>query len=257
MRRPREWSCSASACPSARTLLFEAANLPHFVPRRDLRGPVGADPALVVRGAGRRHAAAQPFGVERHRRQVGLPAWPGRVAIGALPGGVPVFVGGPGRIDHRPGLGRPVADLRERPAAGRIAALCRRLAPDHRRRRSGTAGARTPAPDQLRPVGGAPCRPAGALSLRALHVATSRPRPRYGAASSATPMCRRTAARRDERCHEVYHIQVQGLAQRLRSTRHREAGDRRVRRTGFDACAAGVCACDGRAGPATQPTSSA
>ena len=138
------------------------------VPRRDLRGPVGADPALVVRGAGRRHAAAQPVGVQRHRRQVGLPAWPGRIAIGALPGGVPVFVGGPGRIDHRPGLGRPVADLRERPAAGRIAALCRGLAPDHGRRRPGPPGAGTPAPDQLRPVGGAPCRSAGALSLRAL-----------------------------------------------------------------------------------------
>ena len=100
----------------------------------------------------------QPVGVEHHGRQVGLPARAGRVAVGALPGGLPVFVGGPGRIDHRPGLGRPGADLRERRAAGRIGALRRRLAPDHRRRRPGAAGARAHAPDQLRPVGGAPCR---------------------------------------------------------------------------------------------------
>ena len=217
MRRPRE----VQPARPDRALRRGAAVRGHEpaalqVPRRDLRGPVGADPALVVRGAGRRHAAAQPVGVEHHRRQVGLPAWPGRVAIGALPGGVPVFVGGPGRIDHRPGLGRPVADLRERPAAGRVAALCRGLAPDHGRRRPGTAGARTPAPDQLRPVGGAPCRSAGALSLRALHVERCRPRPPLRRSVERYPYVPADRAQRDDRCHEVYNIQVQGLAQRLR-----------------------------------------
>ena len=45
--------------PFGAELLFEAQDLPRpEVPRRDLRGPVGADPAFVLCGAGRRHAAA-------------------------------------------------------------------------------------------------------------------------------------------------------------------------------------------------------
>ena len=45
------------------------------------------------------------------------------VAVGALPGGVSVRRGGGGGIDHRPGLGRPGLDLRERRDAGRDRAL--------------------------------------------------------------------------------------------------------------------------------------
>ena len=36
--------------------------------------------------------------------------------------------------------------------------------------------------------------------------------------SSAIPTCRPIAHKRDERCHEVYNIQVQGLTQRLRAS---------------------------------------
>ena len=84
------------------------------VPRRDLRGRLGADPAVELRGAGRRDGAGQPVGLEHHDRQVRLPAPAGQPAVGALPRGLPVLVGRPRRVDHRPGLGRPGADLRER-----------------------------------------------------------------------------------------------------------------------------------------------
>ena len=48
--------------------------------------------------------------------KAGVPAPAGEPAFGALPGGLPVFVGRHRRVDHRPGLGRPGADLRKRRA---------------------------------------------------------------------------------------------------------------------------------------------
>ena len=112
--------------PFGAALLFEATNLPHFKFHveicEDLWVPIPPSSYAALGGA------TLLLNLSASNVTVGKSAYrhgAGRVAIGALPGGVPVFVGGPGRIDHRPGLGRPVADLRERPAAGRIAALCR------------------------------------------------------------------------------------------------------------------------------------
>ena len=160
---------------------------------------------------------------------------------------------GPGRIDHRPGLGRPVADLRERPVAGRIGALCsdahlitadvdlERLAQDRLRQTSfGQSAARHR-------------RSAGALSHACAFTWTMPAgASRCGAASSASPMCRADRGTRDERCHEVYNIQVQGLAQRLSASGIEQARHRRLRRPRLDARAAGVRARDGPAGPAAH-----
>ena len=94
-------------------------------PRRDLRGRVGADPALDLRRAGRRHGAGQPVGVEHHDRQVGLPPPAGEPAVGALHRRLPLHLGRQRRVDHRPGVGRRGHRLRERRPAGRVAALRR------------------------------------------------------------------------------------------------------------------------------------
>ncbi len=180
--------------PFGAGLLFEASDFAHFKFHveicEDLWVPI--PPSSLCR-ARRRNGAVQPVGVEHHDRQIGLPARAGRGAVGALPGRVSVCVGRPGRIHHRPGLGRPGADLRKRPAAGRVTALCHRVAQRHRRRRPGAAGARADAPDQLRPVGGAPCRATGAACARCASSSAwpLRRRPRCAAAWSASPTCRR------------------------------------------------------------------
>ena len=91
------------------------------LPRRDLRGPLGARPALVLRRAGRGHRAAQPsasnitVGKADYRRQL-VASQSARCLAAYL-----YSRGRPGRVDHRPGLGRPRADLRERHPAGRVA----------------------------------------------------------------------------------------------------------------------------------------
>ncbi|KAJ8136329.1 hypothetical protein OY671_010458, partial [Metschnikowia pulcherrima] len=85
----------------------KAAAVP--VPRRDSRRRSGADPAVFVRGAGRRHGAGEPVRLEHRGRQVGLPPPAGGAAVGASPGGLHVYVGRPRRVVHRPGSGRPGA----------------------------------------------------------------------------------------------------------------------------------------------------
>ena len=52
--------------------------------------------------------------------------------------------------------------------------------------------------------------------------------------SSASPTCRRTRSSRNERCEEVYNIQVRGLETRLAGHRDREDRDRRLRRPRLD-----------------------
>ena len=173
------------------------------VPRRDLRGRVGADPAVELRRAGRRDGAGQPLGLEHHDRQVRLPAPARRPAVGALPRGLPVFVGRRRRVDHRPRLGRPGADLRERRPArrnrsasstartssaptstsrGSRASACARTPSASRSastRRSSSASARSDSSCRSRPrrADGA-AAPGRALSLRAR---------RHGAARRALP----------------------------------------------------------------------
>ena len=223
-RAPRHRStCSASAtCRSAAGLLFQlrgaaAADLP----RRDLRGPLGADPAVVVRRAGRRDGAAQPLGLEHHHRQGRIPPRARRRAVGALPGGLPVLRGRPRRVHHRPRLGRPRADRRERQPAGRVGALRHRAAACHaprstssgcpqermrqttlrRQTRRTRPRCRTPS---ARSASRSSCPPTSGCCRRA--------------STSASRTCPSDPRTRDERCAEVYNIQVQGLAKRLQFT---------------------------------------
>ena len=99
--RPRSALCRATICRTVDR-------------HRNLRGPVGGEPAQRRHGAGRRDGPAQPLGQQRAARQGRLPARPGAPAIGALPGGLPLRRGRAGRIDDRHGLGRALADRRER-----------------------------------------------------------------------------------------------------------------------------------------------
>ena len=66
------------------------------------------------------------------------------------------------------------------------------------------------------------------LGLAAVQAATA------AAASSASPTCRPIPASRNERCEEVYNIQVRGPGDAAAGDRHREGRDRRVGRPRLD-----------------------
>ena len=89
-----------------------------------------------------------------------------------------------------------------------------------------------------------------------LELAAPRPDAARARATSASPTCRRIPATRDERCAEVYEIQVQGLAKRLRATGHRARRDRRLGRARLDPRAAGLRAGDGSCSATRARTSS-
>ena len=138
-------------------------------------------------------------------------------AVVALPGGLPVLLGRPRRVDHRPRLGRPGADLRERRPAGRVRALRHRLALHQRRRRPRARVARADAAELVRHVGREARRPAALLPHGSRSRWRRRPHPRAPCAACVErfPYVPADIARRDERCMEVYNIQVQALLQRL------------------------------------------
>ena len=73
---------------------------------RDLRGPVGRQPAERRHGPGGRDGAAERLGQQRAARQGRVPSRPGEAAVGALAGRLSVRGRGAGRVDHRPGVGR-------------------------------------------------------------------------------------------------------------------------------------------------------
>ncbi len=174
-------------------------------------------------------------------------------AVGALHRRLPLHRRGPRRVDDRPRLGRPGADLRERRPARRGRALrddeqllladidLDRLPPTARH-------------DQLRRLDPRPPRACSRASA-AIGVRARAP------AEAETPL-RRTIERfpyvpadpptRDERCYEVYNIQVHGLETRLRGDRHREGRDRRLRRPRLDARADRRRPRDGPARPAAR-----
>ena len=124
----------------------------------------------------------------------------------------------PRRVDHRPGLGRPGADLRERRAAGRGRALPRRGAAitadvdlerlrQERMRLTSFNDALAEHQERSRRLRRVPFDSA----LPAAPVPLDR-------RSSASPMCRRSRSCCDERCYEAYKIQVHGLMKRLDAT---------------------------------------
>ena len=203
---------------SAAGCSFKPSDIPALtLPRRDLRGPVGADSAVVARGAGRRDRAAQSFGLQYHRRQGRLSPRSGREPIGAMPRGVSLFGGRPRRIDHRSRVGWARADLRERQPARRVRRfhsgpqlICaeidlERLAQERMRQNSFGDSMRN---ERAR------LTDFRTVTFLAAAAACRAPAAR-ASATSAFPMCPSDPARRDERCAEVYEIQVQGLASRL------------------------------------------
>ena len=91
--------------------------------RRDLRGHVGADTAERGGRAGGCDGAGQPVRQPDHHRSGRGPQPAGPLGVVALPGRLRLRRGRGGRVHHRPGLGRPDDDLRERRAARRVRAL--------------------------------------------------------------------------------------------------------------------------------------
>ncbi|CAA9294540.1 MAG: NAD synthetase / Glutamine amidotransferase chain of NAD synthetase, partial [uncultured Gemmatimonadetes bacterium] len=108
--------------------------------RGGVRRRLDTHSAQQLRGASRRHDHRQPVRQQHHRGQGRVPARPVRHAERPLHLRVPVLRRRPGRIHHRPGLGRARAHLRAQRPAPRIPAVRRRGAGDHRRRRPGPPG---------------------------------------------------------------------------------------------------------------------
>ena len=176
---------SVRRAPAVRRRGTAAAHLS----RRNLRGPVGADSAVVVRGAGRRDRAAQSLGLAGHRRQGRVPPRAGRKSVGPMHGGLSLRRRRRGRIDHRPRLGRPGADLRKRQPARRVAPLQPRPATRLLGDRPRTPLAGTDAPDQLRADGASSSRCAAAISHDQILDGTRAARPDApGAPARALPL---------------------------------------------------------------------
>ena len=110
--------------PFGPDLLFAADDVPGLVLHveicEDMFVPV---PPSAAGGAGRRDGAGQPVRQPDHHRPRRGPQAAGPLGVGALPGRLRLRRGRGGRVDHRPGLGRPDDDLRERRAARRVRAL--------------------------------------------------------------------------------------------------------------------------------------
>ena len=181
---------------SGQTVPFGARGLPRprpvrvLVLRRDLRGPLGAGAAQHLGGDGGRHHPLQPVGEQCRRRQGRLPRPAVRLALGPLHRRLPLRRRRLRRVDHRPGLGQPGHDLRERSSAGGGRAVLDRQPDRLRRRRRRAARARPHADDQLpgldrRPPRAARRHPLGSVRVRA----AARGRSISSAASIASPSC--------------------------------------------------------------------
>ena len=176
-------------------------------------------PAPTRRSPVRRCSRTSPAQPDHGRPRRGPPA-AGALRVGALPGGVPVRRGRPGRVQHRPVLGRPDDGLRGRRPARRERALPRRPAAYDGRRRPQPHPAGAAAPGHLRrqPRDGRGATgewttieftldpPAGDIGLR-------RRVDRF-------PFVPDDPERLALDCYEAYNIQVSGLEQRLRAIGH-------------------------------------
>ena len=111
---------------------------------------MGARPAERQRGAGRRDRPRQPVRLADHRGPRGRPPAAGPLGERALPGGVRLRRSGPGRVEHRPLVGRPDDGLRVRRPPRRDRAVPRRSATHGRRRRPRPDPSGAPAPGLVR-----------------------------------------------------------------------------------------------------------
>ena len=160
------------------------------LPRRDLRGHLGADPArgyAALAGAkvlANLSASNITIGKAETRRLLC------RVAVGALPRRLPLHRRRRRRIHHRPRLGRPGLDLRERRHAGRDRAVPVGQPVRRSPISTSTCCARADADGQLRRQ---PPAPRHAHSAASASAWTRRRANRLASAgSSAFPSCRPT-----------------------------------------------------------------
>ena len=186
--------------------------------RRDLRGHVGADPAQRRGRAGRRDRAGEPVRQSDHDRPGRGPRPAGAVGVVALPGGLRLRRGRRGRVVHRPRLGRPDDDLRERRPARRDRALPEGPAALGRRRRPRPAAAerlRMGTFDDNR----APSRRPHRAASGPWRSGSTRPAATSGCGASVErfPFVPADPTRLAQDCYEAYNIQVAGLEQRLRA----------------------------------------
>ena len=130
--------------PFGTDMLFRSTgSVPRHLPRRDLRGHLGAGAAVEPRGARRRGAAGQPVGQQHHHRQ-GRGAAPAvRQPVGARHRGLCLLGVRPGRIDDRPCLGRPRGDLRTAATSSPRRRASRRTRPSSRPTSISAASARS------------------------------------------------------------------------------------------------------------------
>ena len=163
-----------------------------------------------------------------------------RVALGPLHRRLPLRRRRLRRVDHRPGLGRPGDDLRERRSAGGGRALLDREPDRLRRRRPRAARARPHADDQLPGLDRRPPRAARGASARC-RSSSSR---RAGDARARAP--RRALPLRAQRPRAPRRALRRGLPHpgagagaAAGGDRHRARGARRLRRPRLDAGAAG------------------
>ena len=205
--------------PFGPDLLFAATDLPGFVLHveicEDMFVPIPPSAEAALAGATvLANLSGSPITIGRADDRTLL----ARSASLALPGRLRVCRCGGGRIDHRPGVGRPDDDLGERRPARRIRAIPQGRAAQRRRRRHSSCFA----PNGC---GWAPSTTTGAT--------TGIRRTRSGASSSPFdppagdiglrreierfPFVPADPQRLQQDCYEAYSIQVAGLEQRLRA----------------------------------------
>ena len=186
--------------------------------RRNLRGHVRAGSAQRASRAGGSDGAGQPVRQPDHDRPRRRPVPARPLGVVALPGRLCLRRRRGGRVDDRPGMGRPDHDLGERCTARRIRAFPEGRATLRRRRRHSSCCA----PNDC---GWARSTTTGATTVRrrsrsgASSFAWIR-RPvtsGCGARSSGSRSCRPIRNRLQQDCYEAYNIQVAGLEQRLRA----------------------------------------
>ena len=216
-------ACSAHDVPFGADLIFEATNQPLLtLARRDLRGPVGADPAV---DATRRWPARRCWSTSRPRTSRSA-----RPTTGTSSSASSRRAASRPTCTRRPGsASRPPTSAWDGQALiyengdllAESRALRHRLALHQRRRRPRAPVARAHAAEHLRPVGraarGRSCASFRRVALRA-GAAARRPAARCARTVERFPYVPADPARRDERCAEVYNIQVQALVQRLSAT---------------------------------------
>ena len=160
-----------------------------------------------------------------------------RGAVRAHDRRLPLHRGRARRVDHRPGLGRPGADLRERRAAGRVRALRGRRAADCRRRRPRparrpTARSTSSFGDSIARLPRAACGDApDRLRARRPHAS----RWRCGAHVERFPYVPADPAEPQRALRGGLQHPGARAGDAAAGDRHREGRDRRLRRAGLDA----------------------